>query len=152
MKKIAIFALFIAVAIPSLSFSQGPLTKKEKVQAMYEMNKKLIKTQSYSFVAEWVFSDDKRSEVSEGLNTLEVNKSNVSALLSTLNSDKKTIKLNGESSNYTTEFNDAKHLISVTFKIDNYNAIIDIKPNGKVFLSIVNTSNDKTIKYRGLVK
>ena len=91
MKKLFILCLLFVLAMPSVGFSQNPLTKEEKVQAMYDLNKKLIKSQNFSFIATWVIGEDNRSEVSGNENTITINGSNIYGPLSTLEADKPII-------------------------------------------------------------
>jgi hypothetical protein len=151
MKKLLSLTVFFCLALPTLSFSQTPLTKEEKVKAMYELNKKNIKTQDYSFIASWVFGNDKRAEVSQNEKTIQISDSNIEGVLSQLETNKSSIELKGNMQNYNAEFDDAKNYIAVTFTIGVYNAIIEVKPNGNAFLTL-NSNGKKIVHYRGFVK
>lgn len=150
MKKLFIICLFFALAMPFVGFSQNPLTKEEKVQAMYDLNKKVVQSQNFSFIATWVFSDDERSEVAENENLITIKGANFYGLLTNLDTDK-PIMLKGGLENYTTNFNDEAHQIAISFKIGVYNAKIEVKPNGNAFLTL-DTQNNETISYKGFVK
>ncbi|WP_426430362.1 DUF4251 domain-containing protein [Winogradskyella sp. HB-48] len=150
MKKLFIICLFVALAMPFVGFSQNPLTKEEKVQAMYDLNKKVVQSQNFSFIATWVFSDDERSEVAENENLITIKGANFYGLLTNLDTDK-PIMLKGGLENYTTNFNDEAHQIAISFKIGVYNAKIEVRPNGNAFLTL-DTQNNETISYKGFVK
>lgn len=141
----------LAIALPSVSFSQSGLTKEEKVQAMYNLNKKIVESQSYKFIATWVFSGDKRGEVTESANTITIDNSHIYGPLSTLEANKQSIMLKGALQNYSVKFNDDTHQITVTFKVGAYNAKLDVKSNGRAFL-ILNSENKETLTYKGFVK
>lgn len=151
MKKLFILCLLFALAMPSAGFSQNPLTKEEKVQAMYDLNKKLVKSQNFSFIATWVFGEDNRSEVSENENTITINGSNIYGPLSTLETDK-PIMLKGGLENYTVNFNDETHVITVNFKTGAYTARIEVKSTGNAFLELNNMNSGKQLTYKGGIK
>ena len=151
MNKLIIFCLLATIAIPSISYSQSGLSKEEKVQAMYDLNKKIVESQNFSFIATWVFSDDKRGQVSESANTITINNSNIYGSLSTLEADKPSTMLKGAMQNYSVNYKDDAHEITVSFNIGGYNASLTVKPNGKAFL-ILNSENKGTLTYKGFVK
>lgn len=151
MKKLFIICLFFALAMPFVGFSQNPLTKEEKVQAMYKLNKKLVQSQNFSFIATWVFSDDKRSEVAENENTITINATNIYGTLTALDSDK-PIMLKGGLENYSVDFNDEAHQITISFRIGTYNATIEVKPNGNAFLELKNINGIENLTYKGGLK
>ena len=151
MKKLLILCLLFVLAIPSVGFSQNPLTKEEKVQAMYDLNKKIVESQSFKFIATWVFSEDKRGEVTESTNTITINGSNIYGPLSTLETDKPTM-LKGGLENYTVNFNDDTHVITVNFKIGAHIAEIEVKPTGKAFLKLENINSGQKLSYKGGLK
>jgi len=151
MKKLFILCLLFALAIPSVSVSQNPLTKEEKVQAMYDLNKKLIESQNFSFIATWVIGDDKRSEVAENENTISINGTNIYGPLSTLEAGR-PVMLKGGLENYTVNFNDETHVITVNFKIGAYTAKIEVKSTGNAFLELNNMNSAKQLTYKGGIK
>lgn len=151
MKKLLTFCFLIAIASPSIGFSQSGLTKEEKVQAMYNLNKKIVESKNFNFIAAWVFGDDKRSEVAEDANAITINSSTIYGTLSTLDANKPSIMLKGGLENYNVDFNDEAHEITISFKNDAYSATLEVKPNGIAFLTL-NSQNNKTITYKGFVK
>ncbi len=151
MKKLFILCLLFALAIPSVSVSQNPLTKEEKVQAMYDLNKKLIESQNFSFIATWVIGQDKRKEVAENENTISINGTNIYGPLSTLEAGR-PVMLKGGLENYTVNFNDETHVITVNFKIGSYTAKIEVKSTGNAFLELNNMNSGKQLTYKGGIK
>ncbi|WP_138433999.1 DUF4251 domain-containing protein [Winogradskyella algicola] len=151
MNKLIIFCLLATIAIPSISYSQSGLSKEEKVQAMYDLNKKIIESQNFSFIATWVFSDDKRGQVSESANTITINNSNVYGSLATLKADKSPTMLKGAMQNYSVNYEDSAHEITISFNIGAYNATLTVKSNSNAFL-ILNSENKETLTYKGFVK
>ena len=151
MKKLLILCLLFVLAIPSVGFSQNPLTKEEKVQAMYDLNKKIVESQSFKFIATWVFSEDKRGEVTESTNTITINGSNIYGPLSTLETDK-PIMLKGGLENYKVNFNDETHVITINFKIGANTAKIEVKSTGNAFLELNNMNSGKQLTYKGGIK
>lgn len=151
MKKLIIFCLLATIVIPSISYSQSGLSKEEKVQAMYDLNKKIVESQNFSFIATWVFSDDKRGQVSESANTITINNSNIYGSLSTLEADKPSTMLKGTMQNYSVNYKDDAHEITISFDIGGYNASLTVKPNGNTFLEL-DHANGKKLKYRGAIK
>lgn len=151
MKKLLVFCFFIAIAVPSLGFTQSGLTKEEKVQAMYNLNKKIIESKNFNFIANWVFNDSKRGEVAEDANTITINSSAINGALTTLDAKKPSVMLKGSMQNYNANFNDEAHQITINFRIGAYNATLEVKPNGIAFLTL-NSQNNKTITYKGFVK
>lgn len=151
MKKLLIFCFLIAIASPSIGFSQSALTKEEKVQAMYNLNKKIVESKNFNFIATWVFSDNERGEVAEDANTITINGTAIYGALTTLDTNKPAIMLKGSMQNYNANFNDETHQITISFRIGAYNATLAVKPNGIAFLTL-NSHNNKTITYKGFVK
>lgn len=151
MKKLFILCLLFALAMPSTGFSQNPLTKEEKVQAMYDLNKKLVKSQNFSFIATWVFGEDSRSEVAENENKITINGGNIYGPLSTLEVNK-PLMLKGGLENYKTTFNDETHVITINFKIGAHVAEIEVKPTGKAFLKLENINSGQKLSYKGGLK
>ncbi|APY07102.1 hypothetical protein BWZ20_01745 [Winogradskyella sp. J14-2] len=151
MKKLIIYSLLLTIALPFTSFSQSVITKDQKVQAMYSINKKIVESQNYKFIASWVFNNDKRDQVSEGANTITITNANINGSLSTLETDKPSTTLKGSLLNYNVQFNDSSHEITITFKIGSYNAKLEVKSNGNAFL-FLNSENKGTLKYKGFVK
>ncbi|MCB0400395.1 MAG: DUF4251 domain-containing protein [Winogradskyella sp.] len=150
MKKLFLICLLFALAMPFVGFSQNPLTKEEKVQAMYDLNKRIVESQNFSFIANWVFSGDMRGEVAQNANTISITESNIHGSLATLDTDK-PVMLKGSLENYSVNFDDEIHQISISFRIGVYNTTIEVKPNGIAFLELVNANGEK-LKYRGGIK
>jgi len=151
MKKLLIFCFLIAIVSPSIGFSQSGLTKEEKVEAMYNLNKKIVESKNFNFIATWVFSDSERGEVAEDANTITINSSAIYGALTTLDAKKPSVMLKGSMQNYNVSFNDKTHKITINFRISAYNATLEVKPNGIAFLTL-NSHNNKTITYKGFVK
>ncbi len=151
MKKLLIFCFLIAIASPSIGFSQSALTKEEKVQAMYNLNKKIVESKNFNFIATWVFSDNERGEVAEDANTITINGTAIYGALTTLDANKPSVMLKGSMQNYNVNFNDEAHQITISFRIGAYNATLAVRPNGIAFLTL-NSHNNKTITYKGFVK
>lgn len=151
MKNIFVLAIVLCLAIPTVSFSQQGLTKTEKIEAIYNANKKRIATNNYIFVASWVFSDNQRTEVAEDANTLTINTSNVNGNLSRLDANKPSIMLKGAAKAYAVNYNDNKNFITISFKNGAYNAEINVHSNGFSFLTLTDSSG-KSLKYRGVLK
>ena len=139
------------MAVPSLGFTQSGLTKEEKVQAMYNLNKKIIESKNFNFIANWVFNDSERGEVAEDANTVTINSSAINGALTTLDAKKPSVMLKGSMQNYNANFNDEAHQITIKFRIGAYNATLEVKPNGIAFLTL-NSQNNKIITYKGFVK
>lgn len=152
MKKLLIFCFLIAIASPSIGFSQSALTKEEKVQAMYNLNKKIVESKNFNFIATWVFSDSERGEVTEDTNTITINKSNIYGALTTLDANKPSVMLKGSMQNYNVNFNDETHQITISFRIGAYNATLEVKPSGIAFLELKNSNGTEKLKYRGGLK
>ena len=151
MKKLVLCCFLITIALPSLGYSQSGLSKEEKVQAMYDLNKKIVESQDFSFIATWVFSDDKRGQVSESANTITINNSNIYGSLSTLEADKPSTMLKGAMQNYSVNYKDDSNEITISFNIGGYNASLTVKPNGNTFL-VLDHANGTKLKYRGAIK
>lgn len=151
MKKIITICAFIACVIPSCSFSQSRLTEVEKAKELYKLNKSLVESKNFSFIATWVIGEDKRSEVAENENTITINGSSIYGPLSTLEADKPTM-LKGSLENYTVNFNDETRVIKVNFKIGAYTAKIEVKPTGNAFLELKNINTGKQLIYKGGIK
>lgn len=152
MKKLLIFCFLIVIVSPSIGFSQSALTKEEKVQAMYNLNKKIVESKNFNFIATWVFSDSERGEVNEDTNTITINKSNIYGALTTLYANKPSVMLKGSMQNYNVNFNDEAHQITISFRIGVYNATLEVKPSGIAFLELKNSNGTEKLKYRGGLK
>ncbi|GAB4164224.1 MAG: hypothetical protein Tsb0033_25400 [Winogradskyella sp.] len=151
MKKLLTLCVLITVATSSICFSQSGLSREEKVQAMYDLNKKIVESQDFSFIANWVFSGDMRGQVAQNANTISITESNINGSLATLDTDKSYVMLKGSLENYSVNLNDKAHEITISFRIGVYSVTIEVKPNGIAFLELVNTNGEK-LKYRGGIK
>lgn len=151
MKKLLTLCVLITVATSSICFSQSGLSREEKVQAMYDLNKKIVESQDFSFIANWVFSGDMRGQVAQNTNTISITESNINGSLATLDTDKSYVMLKGSLENYSVNLNDKAHEITISFRIGVYSVTIEVKPNGIAFLELVNANGEK-LKYRGGIK
>lgn len=152
MKKLLTFCFLIAIASPSIGFSQSGLTKEEKVEAMYNLNKKIVESQNFSFIASWVFSGNSRGEVAEDSNSITLNSTTIYGALSTLDANKPSIMLKGATENYNVNFNDEANQITINFRIGVYHATLEVKPSGIAFLELKNSNGTEKLKYKGGLK
>ncbi len=113
--------------------------KQNKIfEATYHQSKTRVQSQQYTFVAEMVYENKTRERLNGDSNSISVNKTKVEGTLTTLTSENKTFNLNGIIEDYNVSFDDDTQQISIQFNVKSLGqpleVLVDVKPNGNVFL------------------
>lgn len=135
MNKLILVVVFFSLSLTTFSYAQTKTSQKEMLQATYESSKAIVKTQNFQFIGELVFNGQQRERVEGDLNTVHINKSEVSGGIKTLSESNQTIEFLGSLENYNVSYDDDNQIISIDFRLNNQALHINIKPNGKVHLT-----------------
>lgn len=141
MRTLLLLVFLLTFSATSLSCAQSKTTQKEKFQSNYENMKTVVQSKSFKFIGDYVYDSKRRTKINGEANTIVINQDALSGQTSALDSPNNIIKIDGEISDYTVDFNDEKQDISITFRSGERYFFIDIKANGYVFLA-VKTGNE----------
>jgi len=154
MKKLIVTIVLLCISSLALMYEQQK-TQKEQFKATYNASKALVKSQQFSFVGEVVYNNKHRELLDAESNTLKIDKSDISGKIISLSTANKSFDLNGKLEDFKVTYDDEKQHISISFKVDNSNekldVFIDIKANGKAFLTVA-SGNHSNISWTGHLK
>ncbi|WP_299128646.1 DUF4251 domain-containing protein [uncultured Winogradskyella sp.] len=136
MKRIAILIFLVFVSASTYSCAQK-MTQKEKFQSTYDTAKRLVLSKDYKFVGEVVYSNKNRETLEPNTNFIDIKQDNATVNLNKLRS-KDNHKLKDTITDYKVDLDDEKQTIAISFKINDNEFYIDVKPNGNAFLTLKN--------------
>ncbi len=151
MKNLVFLVILFSFSATTFCTAQTKAAQKEKFQATYNSSKALVQTQTYQFVGEVAFQNNKREKLDSDSNTVTVNKSQISGQVVSLSQVNKRFDFHGSVEKYQVSFNDDKQQISIEFNVNKDHVVIAIKPNGKAFLT-VSSGNGVNISQVGFIK
>jgi hypothetical protein len=148
MKKLVLLVLLFSLSASTFVTAQAKKSQKEMFATTYHNSKSVVKSQHYQFVANAIHDSEQREMLDGDTNQIRINKLEVTGQLHGFSKDKAIYTLKDNSSDISTVFHDEKQQISITVKMQAYTISIEVKPNGKAFLTL--TGNDITnVKYVG---
>lgn len=153
MKPLIILSLVFCLTATTQISAQTNSQQNERFKAIYNGNKTLVESQDYKFIGEWIFGDDIREQLDAASNIINIEKLSSTGQLSALGSDDKTYDFDGMMENYQVNYNNEALTISIQFNVktkasETHKVVIEVKPNGNVFLTL-NSGNSAKISYRG---
>jgi len=155
MKKIVLIALLFSLSVTTFLTAQSKQTQREVFATTYHNTKTLVNSQQFLYVGEMVYNNETREVLNDEINTLIINKSQVSGKVVSIKSDKKTVNVTGKIENYNVSFDDQKQEVNITFNVNTGNKTatlnIEVKPNGNAFLT-VSSAGVENISWTGKLK
>ncbi len=155
MKKLVLIALLFSLSATTFVTAQSKQTQREVFATTYHNTKALINSQQFLYVGEMVYNNETREVLNDEINTLIINKSEVSGKVVSIKSDKKTVNVTGKIENYNVSFNDQKQEVNISFNVNTGNKRatlnIEVKPNGNAFLT-VSSAGVENISWTGKLK
>lgn len=155
MKKLILLFLLVSVSSSHFSNAQAKDSEKKKFQATYNNSKVIAQSQNFNFIGETVFNGEKRERLNSNINTIKINKDEISGSITAFESTNYMLTLTGAIENYKISFDDEKQLVAITFKVKTeaqfLEVKIDIKPNGNAILTTP-SGNYNNISWIGRIK
>ena len=147
MRTLLLLVFLLTFSASSTSCAQSKTTQKEKFQPTYDHMKTIVQSKSFKFIGDYVYDSKQRTKINGEANTIVINQGALSGQTSALDTPDNNIKVDGEISDYSVDFNDEKQDISIAFRSGERTFYIDIKANGYAFLAI--KSGNETINQVG---
>ena len=143
MKKFSLLCLLFCLSASTLNFAQTKTTQSETFQVTYDATKALVASKNYQFIANLIYDDNKRAQLDEALNKVSVSSAKISGVLETFQKADRTHSFKGNMTSYGHFFDDEKQEILIKITNEGYKLDIEIKPNGKAFLTLSGTGSSE---------
>ncbi|QNK77875.1 hypothetical protein H7F37_01930 [Winogradskyella sp. PAMC22761] len=151
MKKLVLLVVLFSLSTSFYVNAQSKKVQNEGFEATYKSMKAITDSQHYQYVGDVVYNSDDRKILDKDLNQLEINTTSVKGSLTSLSSFTYNTKTsNSKITNYEVTFNDEKQTVLIEFNLDKDKFIIEVKPNGKAFLTL--SSDVNNIRQTGMIK
>jgi len=150
MKKIILLAVLFSFSVPTLITAQSKTSQKEIFASTYHSSKVAVKSHHYQFVADVIHNSQEREVLNGEHNQFKVHKLKVLGQLHDFSKHKVVHIINDDHSKIDTSFNDDAQLISIDIHATDYDIKIEIKPNGKAFLTL-NSREGTKLSYTGRI-
>ncbi|REG86164.1 DUF4251 domain-containing protein [Winogradskyella sediminis] len=150
MKKIILLIVLFSFSVPTLITAQSKTSQKELFANTYHNSKNAVKSQHYQFVADVIHNSQEREVLNGEHNQFKVYKLQVVGQLHDFSKHKVVHVIKDDQSKIDTSFNDETQLISIDILATDYDIKIEIKPNGKAFLTL-NGHDGSKLSYTGRI-
>ncbi|WP_179315272.1 hypothetical protein [Winogradskyella undariae] len=151
MKKLVLLVVLFSLSTSFYVNAQSKKAQNDGFEATYQNMKAIINSQHYQYVGHVVYNSEDRKVLDQDLNQFEINSTSVKGALNSLSSfTYETKSSNSKITNYEVTFNDEKQTVLIEFNLDKDKFSIEVKPNGKAFLTL--SSDVNNIRQTGMIK
>ncbi|MFD1014799.1 hypothetical protein [Winogradskyella rapida] len=149
MKKLVLLVAIFSLSASFYGHAQSQTTHQEAFEATYQNMKSIVDSGHFRYLGHTVFESRKRKLIEASENQLDITPSNVTAHLEALDMKVYEVK-SGETSNYKVNHDDATQTVEINFNIGADEFQIEVKKNGKAFLTL--RSSDNNIQQSGVIE
>jgi len=151
MKKLVLLVVLFSLSTSFYVNAQSKKAQNDGFEATYQNMKAITNSQHYQYVGHVVYNSENRKILDQDSNQLEINTKSLKGILNSLSSfTYETKSSNSKITNYQVTFNDEKQTVLIEFNLDEDKFSIEVKPNGKAFLTLKSGVNN--ITQTGVIK
>lgn len=138
-------AFLLIIALTYNLHGQNDNNRLKPFEETYRNSKTLVQSGQYLIEFELVYNSKERIQLNKNDNSLKISQTTSKGSLASISGNKSKLILDGKMENYNATFNDDAMLINVSYKINETNVKIAVKPNGIVNMIAYRNTNDNTV-------